>query len=119
MPRSILRHAFIVVPVLAAIAVITCRPDTRTPSPTAPHAGPSAGTSPQLDVTAVTNPPVIVGAGNVTYCSSTGDEATAAILDTVSGVVFTAGNNVNSSTATATDYNNCYQPSWGRHLART
>jgi len=61
---------------------------------------------------------VLVGAGDIAECSSAGDPATAAILDTIPGTVFTAGDNAYPD-GTATDYANCYGPSWGRHKART
>jgi PKD repeat protein len=57
---------------------------------------------------------VFVGAGNVARCDKQFDEQTAALLDGVPGTVFTAGDNVYSA-----DFQNCYAPSWGRHLART
>jgi acid phosphatase type 7 len=61
---------------------------------------------------------VLVGAGDIASCSSAGDEATARILDGVAGTVFTAGDNAYDS-GSAANYANCYQPSWGRHRART
>lgn len=62
--------------------------------------------------------PVFVGAGDIALCASSGDEATAALLDTISGTVWTAGDNV-YDTGTAAEFTNCYDPSWGRHKART
>jgi hypothetical protein len=62
--------------------------------------------------------PVIVGAGDIATCSNTSDEATANLLDTIPGTVFTAGDNVYSD-GTASEFTNCYNPSWGRHKART
>lgn len=62
--------------------------------------------------------PVIVGAGDIAACSSTGDEATAALLDGIEGTVYTTGDNVYEN-GTATEFANCYDPSWGRHKART
>jgi hypothetical protein len=61
---------------------------------------------------------VLVGAGDIARCSSTGDEATAKLLDGISGTVFTAGDNAYTS-GTAAQFENCYEPSWGRHKART
>ncbi len=61
---------------------------------------------------------VLVGAGDIASCASTGDEATAKLLDGISGTVFTTGDNVYSS-GTSTEFNDCYSPSWGRHRART
>lgn len=68
--------------------------------------------------------PVMVGAGDIASCKRPGDEQTAALLDGIPGTVFTLGDNVydedvpgNPSTAAA--FNNCYDPSWGRHKSRT
>jgi hypothetical protein len=63
-------------------------------------------------------PVVLVGAGDIAYCGSDGDEQTAAILDTIPGTVFTVGDMVYSS-GTAAEWANCYHPTWGRHKART
>jgi acid phosphatase type 7 len=61
---------------------------------------------------------VLVGAGDIASCSSTRDEATAKLLDGISGTVFTAGDNAYES-GTASEFKNCYGPTWGRHKART
>lgn len=68
------------------------------PTPTAPPA---------------TSAVVLVGAGDIADCSSRGDEATAALLDTISGTVFTLGDNVYEN-GTPSEFANCYGPSWGR-----
>jgi hypothetical protein len=60
----------------------------------------------------------LVGAGDIARCSSTGDEATAKLLDGISGTVYTTGDNAYES-GTATEFSNCYDPTWGRHKART
>ena len=70
-----------------------------------------------------TNPPsgesvVFVGAGDIADCSRNGDEQTALLLDNIPGTVFTVGDNAYPS-GSATNYNNCYNPSWGRHKNRT
>jgi hypothetical protein len=62
--------------------------------------------------------PVLVGAGDIASCSSSGDEATANLLDSISGTIFTLGDNAYDS-GTTTEYTNCYNPTWGRHKART
>jgi hypothetical protein len=62
--------------------------------------------------------PVFVGAGDIASCSSSGDEATAKLLDGIPGTVYTLGDNAYES-GTATEFANCYDPSWGRHKART
>ena len=61
---------------------------------------------------------VFAGAGDIAYCSNNNDEATAKLLDGIDGVVFTLGDNAYPSGRTQ-DYNNCYNPTWGRHLSRT
>jgi hypothetical protein len=71
-----------------------------------------------VDTTAAQGDPVLVGAGDIASCSSSGDEATANLLDGISGTVFTLGDNAYES-GTADEFANCYDPSWGRHKART
>lgn len=71
----------------------------------------------------LTSPPpgtgvVLVGAGDIAVCGSTRDEATAEALDTIPGTVFTAGDNAYPD-GTASDFVDCYGPSWGRHRDRT
>ncbi len=63
-------------------------------------------------------PAILVGAGDIAACSSQGDEATAALLDAVSGTIFTAGDNAYESGA-VDEFARCYNPSWGRHKNRT
>ena len=60
----------------------------------------------------------LVGAGDIADCASRGDEATATLLDTIPGTVFTIGDNVYED-GTAEEFRDCYEPSWGRHKART
>jgi hypothetical protein len=82
-------------------------------------AGGKTGTASVTVTTAV--PPgsvTFVGAGDIASCSSSGDEATATLLDGIAGTVFLLGDNVYDN-GTATEYANCYNPSWGRHKART
>ena len=62
--------------------------------------------------------PVFVGAGDIADCAFDGGQATAALLDTIVGTVFTAGDNAYPNGSTS-DYTNCYDLSWGRHKART
>ncbi|MGH7614974.1 MAG: metallophosphoesterase, partial [Gemmatimonadales bacterium] len=60
----------------------------------------------------------LVGAGDIGDCNSDGDEQTAALLDSLPGTVFTAGDNAYSDGA-ASEFAQCYNASWGRHKART
>jgi hypothetical protein len=62
--------------------------------------------------------PVVLAAGDIAACDTFGDEATAAVLDRLGGTVVTVGDHVYEY-ATASDFTNCYDPTWGRHKART
>jgi hypothetical protein len=61
---------------------------------------------------------VLVGAGDIGRCDLRTDESTAAILGRIEGTVFTTGDNVYPN-GTASQFANCYGPSWGKHLSRT
>jgi PKD repeat protein len=79
--------------------------------------------SPATRTIAVSAPPtgggnVFVGAGDIADCNRSTDEATALLLDGISGAVFTAGDNTYPD-GTAANFANCYGPTWGRHKART
>ena len=84
------------------------------PGPGSPAASGLATTGP----TASDVPAVLVGAGDIASCTSSGDEATSALLDGTTGTVFTAGDNVYDK-GSAAEFSACYDPSWGRHRART
>ena len=62
--------------------------------------------------------PVLVGAGDIAFCASSGDEATASLLDGIAGTVATFGDNAYQS-GTESEFATCYDPIWGRHKART
>jgi acid phosphatase type 7 len=61
---------------------------------------------------------VLVGAGDIASCSYNTDEATAKLLDNISGTVFTVGDNAYPR-GSSSEYTNCYHPTWGRHKSRT
>ena len=61
---------------------------------------------------------ILVGAGDIANCSSSGDEATANLLAGISGTVFTLGDNAYPN-GSSSDYANCYDLSWGRAKPRT
>lgn len=75
-----------------------------------------------LSVSAGPPPPpseVLLLAANIASCASQShDEQTAALLDGLAGTIVTAGDNV-FPTGTLANYQQCYEPSWGRHKART
>jgi hypothetical protein len=67
---------------------------------------------------AAASDPVLVGAGDIASCVSSGDEETARLLDQIPGAVFTVGDNVYLSRKMRNPFP-CYDASWGRHKSRT
>jgi calcineurin-like phosphoesterase family protein len=67
-------------------------------------------------VLAQTSDPVFVGAGDIASCGRRTDEATAILLDSIPGTVFTLGDNVYQD-GTLAEFNDCY--AWARHKSRT
>jgi Invasin, domain 3/Calcineurin-like phosphoesterase len=66
----------------------------------------------------VGTPAIMIGAGDISTCTNNLDESTARIIDTVPGTVYTLGDNIYPD-GLASEFNNCYEPTWGRHKART
>jgi Invasin, domain 3/Bacterial Ig-like domain (group 1)/Calcineurin-like phosphoesterase len=67
------------------------------------------------------NPPqIFVGAGDISSCSNSGDEATAKLLDAIPNpaTVYNIGDDAYDNGSTS-EFNNCYNPTWGRHKYRT
>ena len=62
--------------------------------------------------------PVFVGAGDIANCGNSNDEATAKLLDSIPGTIFTVGDNAYPD-GTASQFTDCYAPTWGRHKDRT
>ena len=65
-----------------------------------------------------TGDPVLVGAGDIASCQSSGDGATAKLLDNIGGTVFALGDNAYPD-GTYPQFRDCYGPSWGRFKDRT
>jgi hypothetical protein len=68
--------------------------------------------------------PVLVGAGDIGYCGSDNDEATAKLVDNIPGQVFVLGDNTypkggDGLSVKLSDFVECYGPTWGRHKDRT
>jgi hypothetical protein len=108
------------VAVLLALVMVACTSSADAPPP-APAPGGLQSTVSTLATTTSTTTPVatLLAAGDIASCNSTGDEATAALLDArPNAVVATLGDNVYES-GTAAEFANCYDPTWGRHKART
>ena len=62
-------------------------------------------------------PQTFVGAGDIAMCDAN-SEATARLLDSIGGTVFTLGDNAYFQ-GTRQQFRDCYDPTWGRHRART
>jgi hypothetical protein len=73
---------------------------------------------PRAGLISAPQPTVLVGAGDIASCSSDGDETTAALVESIPGQVFTAGDNAYAN-GSAKNYANCYDPSWGAFKNRT
>ena len=82
----------------------------------------SEGQSGSAAITVTPPPPdsavTFVGAGDIADCNNDGKEQTARLLDNIPGTVYTTGDNAYED-GTAAEFANCYEPSWGRHKART
>jgi hypothetical protein len=98
---------------------------TATPEPTTPETTATPTPEPTVTPTPTPTPPsggggpaVLLAAGDIASCSSSGDEATAALLDALPGTVATLGDTVYQD-GTAAQFRDCYDPSWGRHNGRT
>jgi len=89
--------------VLAAIVVaaLACGSDLKLPS------------APGIDDIAV-----LIGAGDVGVCGSSGSIATGKLLDREPGTVFVPGD-IAYPDGTAEQFRDCYGPAWGRHKDRT
>src|SRR6266542_4431824 len=112
MSHRSLRGAFFSLPTLAALLLLaTC---TEAHGPRFPT---KTWITPTGQVTA-SPPELLVGAGDIGSCVTTGDDATALLLDNIPGTVFTAGDDAYES-GTDAEFANCYEPNWGRHKART
>ena len=69
-------------------------------------------------LTAVAADPVLVAAGDIASCDSSGDEATAKLLTQIGGTVATLGDHAYRSGSRG-EFDRCYDPTWGRAKNRT
>ena len=60
----------------------------------------------------------LVGAGDIASCWSEGDKATAELLESIDGTIFTAGDN-SQDDGSPDQFEDCFGPSWGRYRDRT
>jgi hypothetical protein len=61
---------------------------------------------------------LLVGAGDIAVCGTAGAMATGRLLDSQAGTVFAAGD-LAYPDGTAAQFQDCYEPAWGRHRGRT
>ena len=108
MPFSDMSLRGVLLAVSAATLSLPCRdnPDAQTQA------------SARLALPASTADPVLVGAGDIASCGSSGAERTARLLDDIPGTVFTVGDNAYLSKNERNPFP-CYDASWGRHKDRT
>ncbi|WP_238008271.1 DNRLRE domain-containing protein [Dactylosporangium sp. AC04546] len=96
--------------------------DTRETGADAPQLVLTTGTTTPTTPPPTTSPPpsgdpVLVGAGDIAT-SGSGDSATAALINGISGTVFTTGDNVYNN-GTTSEFNSYYTPTWGAFKSRT
>jgi hypothetical protein len=60
----------------------------------------------------------LIAAGDIAMCNDSGDEATAALIDSLPGTVLALGDLAYEDGSKA-DFDNCYAPTWGRFKDRT
>ena len=92
--------------------------DAASPGPTAMQPA-GDGIAQVVASLAATGPdPVLVGAGDIGDCATGASFATAALIEAIPGLVFTAGDEAYPE-GSPEDFAECYEPSWGRFLDRT
>ena len=104
---------------LAAAALLVfgaCRerdPNADLASPTVARISDSMALSMQND-----SVPTLIGAGDIADCGSDGAVRTAALLDSLRGTIFIAGDVAYVSRDNPHPFISCFDPAWGRHRAR-
>ncbi|HYK96586.1 MAG TPA: metallophosphoesterase [Candidatus Dormibacteraeota bacterium] len=117
---------------LAALVVAVARPSptfiptaspgataapTAAASTTVPTAGPVAS-APARPSAAPGGSVNLIAAGDIASCAVTGDSATAKLVESLPGTVAALGDDAYDS-GTASEYSQCYAPTWGAFLDRT
>ncbi len=87
-------------------------------SPTDPPATPTSPAPAPATPIPIGPPVTIVAAGDIGVCGRPEVEATARLVDGISGPVLALGD-IAYPDGTARDFAECYDPTWGRHRART
>jgi hypothetical protein len=107
---------------IAVLAASGCSDPPTPPESEPPPEAPAPPGEPPAEPEPPAPPPTpvtFVGAGDIAGCTVRFyDEATADLLDGIEGTVFALGDNVQGF-GTPEEFANCYDPTWGRHKART
>lgn len=116
--REVRRAArrFVLVPVLL-VTLAACSPAEEDAESPAATTSTETTVRPPTTTTTERQREVLLAVGDIASCRSDGDEATAALLDSHEGQIATLGDNVYER-GTETEWNECFEPSWGRHKAR-
>ena len=99
-------------------------PSSSSPPPPGPSPTPTPSPGPSPTPTPTPTPApsgasrVLVGAGDIASCGLTADTATAKLVAGIAGTVFAAGDEAYES-GSATEFKNCYDPTWGPFRDRT
>ena len=111
---SVSRWLLILFFAVALASAIACGGD-RTADPPASPTSPAPTPATPIPI----GPPVtIAAAGDIGVCGRAEVEATARLVDGISGPVLALGD-IAYPDGSARDFANCYDPTWGRHRART
>jgi hypothetical protein len=101
------------VPAATATAGPTASLKAATATATLISTATASAPTPTASAAATTAPdPVLIAAGDIASCLSTGDEATAALVSAISGTVATLGDNAYER-GSGEEFGNCYTPTWG------
>jgi hypothetical protein len=109
-------HGVTRIAMVVALAVTACGRSEPAGKPVVLHANPTADSvalAMQSDTV-----PTLVGAGDIADCGSDGAMRTAAMLDTIRGTIFIAGDVAYVSKENPHPFVTCFDPAWGRHRAR-
>jgi hypothetical protein len=81
-------------------------------------ATPVPSVSPSATATSTPTPAVLIAAGDISSCYNDGDESTAQLVEAREGIVAALGDTA-YDTGSASEFAECYDPTWGRFKDRT
>ncbi len=108
--------------VTLSLALVACSEEPSTNPSAAPATTPNTAADTaagEAEFATSGTPAVLIAAGDIAGCTSSyRDEATAKLVQGISGTVITLGDNAYPD-GTSSNYRNCYSPTWGQFKART